>query len=209
MKKRSPLASTWRICAAIVGLCVGSALIRADEKDWFVPLGPPPPAAPRRISGGEGMPPLPLPATPLRRTERKREPAPPKLLAKVVWGETASFTYENGAATQISDWNLCPGDAAQLIKKASSSLGVPYGSDTVNLGAFDGDPAKIPLLLFSGSRTIKFSKNELELLRAYVLRGGMVVADNIAGSPYFYSSFRKAMEGIFPELAVRTTLPLT
>jgi len=186
---------------------LSSAWAQAAEKDWFVPLGPPPPAAPRRISGGEGMPPLPLPATPLRRTERKREPSPPKLLAKVVWGETAAYTYENGASAQISDWNQCPGDAPQLMKKASSSLGVPYGSDTLNLGAFDGDPVKVPVLLFSGSRTIKFSRKELELLRAYVLRGGMIVADSIAGSPYFYQSFRKAMEETFPELAVRV-IPL-
>ena len=34
------------------------------ENDWFVPLGKPPEAPPKRISGGEGFPPLPCP--PLR-----------------------------------------------------------------------------------------------------------------------------------------------
>ena len=38
--------------------------------------GPPPPAKPHRRKAGESFPPLPLPATPLRRTERKRPPAP-------------------------------------------------------------------------------------------------------------------------------------
>jgi hypothetical protein len=52
-------------------------------------------------------------------------------------------------------------------------------------------------------RTIKFSPSELELLRLYVLRGGMIVADNVAGSPYFYQSFREAMEKTFPELSFR------
>jgi len=56
----------------------------ASENDWFVPLGKPPEAPPKRISGGEGMAPLPLPATPLRRTERKRQPTPPALFGKVV-----------------------------------------------------------------------------------------------------------------------------
>jgi len=64
----------------------GAVFSRAGENEWFVPLGPPPEAAKRRISGGESFPPLPLPATPLRRTERKREPSPPKLAAKIVWG---------------------------------------------------------------------------------------------------------------------------
>src|SRR3974390_1788228 len=113
-----------RLGAWSMAFLVGIALSRADEKDWFVPLGPPPPAAPRRISGGEGMPPLPLPATPLRRTERKREPSPPKLIAKVIWGDSASFTYDNGSSTKVADWNLCPGDLQQLMKRASERLGV-------------------------------------------------------------------------------------
>ncbi len=185
-------------------LLLGSTLLSpADEKDWFVPLGPPPEAGKRRISGGEAVPPLPLPATPLRRTERKREPSPPKLIAKVVWGENATFTYSDGAKTKITDWNLCPGDLQQLMKNASAKLGVTYGADSFSLASFDGDPAKTPVLFFSGVRTIKFSPHEIELLRSYVLRGGMIVADSIAGSPYFYDSFRAAMEQAFPDLSFR------
>ena len=177
----------------------GASFAQAGEKDWFVPLGPPPEAGKRRISGGEAFPPLPLPATPLRRTERKREPSPPKLIAKVVWGEDATFTYDNGGKTSIADWNLCPGDLQQLMKNASARLGMTYGADSFSLASFDGDPAKTPVLFFSGVRTIKFSPHEIELLRSYVLRGGMIVADSIAGSPYFYDSFRAAMEQAFPD----------
>ena len=39
-------------------LLLGGALFsQAGENDWFVPLGPPPEAAKRRISGGESFPP--------------------------------------------------------------------------------------------------------------------------------------------------------
>jgi hypothetical protein len=191
-----------------VALLLGGTLwTQAGENDWFVPLGPPPEAGKRRISGGEGFPPLPLPATPLRRTERKREPSPPRLIAKVVWGAGATFTYESGDKTSIADWNLCPGDLQQLMKSASSRLGVTYGADSFSLAAFDGDPAKTPILFFSGVRTIKFSPHELELLRGYVLRGGMIVADSIAGSPYFYDSFRAAMAEAFPDLSFRKLPP--
>ena len=187
-----------------LALLLGGALYsEAGENEWFVPLGPPPEAARRRISGGEAFPPLPLPATPLRRTERKREPSAPKLAAKIVWGQDASFTYGSGEQTRIADWNLCPGDLQQLMRTASERLGVSYGADNFSLAAFDGDPAKMPILFFSGVRTIKFSPSELDLLRRYVLRGGMIVADNIAGGPYFYQSFREAMEKTFPELSFR------
>jgi hypothetical protein len=185
-------------------LLLGGALVsQAAENDWFVPLGPPPEAAKRRISGGEAFPPLPLPATPLRRTERKREPSHPKLAAKIVWGEDANYTYSSGTATKIADWNLCPGDLQQLMKASSDRLGVTYGADSFSLATFDGDPAAVPVLFFSGVRTIKFSQAELDLLRRYVLRGGMIVADNVAGGPYFYQSFREAMEKAFPELSFR------
>ncbi|AKJ63380.1 DUF4159 domain-containing protein [Kiritimatiella glycovorans] len=174
-----------------------------DEDAWLKPLGQPPKAAPRRISGGESLPPLPLPATPLRRTERKRQPSPPTLVTKVMWGETASFQFEDGKSMEVADWNQCPSDVQSILHKARGPLQVRYGYETAPIAAFHGDPARTPLLLFSGSRSIRFDEDQLRKLRAYVLRGGMIVADNIAGSPFFYQSFREAMLKAFPELAVR------
>ncbi len=183
----------------------GSALLsQAGENDWFVPLGPPPEAHHRRINAGETVGVLPgPPVTPMRQTERKREPSPPKLIAKIIWGADASYTYGSGGKTKIADWNLCPGDLQQLMKSASAKLGVTYGADSFSLATFDGDPVKTPILFFSGVRSIKFSPQEIELLRNYVLRGGMIVADSIAGSPYFYDSFRAAMEQAFPDVGFR------
>ena len=189
--------------AVVLGGLLLSPLAQAGENDWLVPLGAPPQAAPRRISGGEGVPPLPLPATPLRRSERKREPAAPKMIAKVMWGESADFKYDNGISTQVSDWNQCPADLQQILRKASTALGTPYSSDVLSLSSFQGDPTTMPVLFLSGSRTIKFDKKQLELLHDYVLRGGMIIADNIAGSPYFYASIKKAFEEALPELRFR------
>src|SRR5471030_1325948 len=98
----------------------------AGENDWFVPLGKPPEAPPKRISGGEGFAPLPLPATPLRRTERKREPTPPSLFGKVVWGEQGSFTYDGVKSTKITDWNLCP----PIFSISSTRFAVAWASNT-------------------------------------------------------------------------------
>jgi hypothetical protein len=186
-------------------LAAGAREARADsENDWFVPLGPPPKAAPKRISGGESMPPLPLPATPLRRSERKKEPAAPKLIGKVVWGETASFTYDGGGAAEVSDWNLCPGDLQSLMAKGSRLLGTSYGADTINLATFNGDPEQLPVLFISGTRTLRLSAEQFAGLRAYVLRGGMVVFDSVAGSPYFYESVKTALATAFPNDRLRT-----
>ena len=47
----------------------------------------------------------------------------------------------------------------------------------------------------------------LAQLRAYVLKGGMLCFDSVAGSPYFYDSARALMQQAFPELAWREVPP--
>jgi hypothetical protein len=131
------------LLAVLLAITAYTSCPAAGEADWFVPLGKPPDAPPKRISGGEAFPPLPLPATPLRRTERKRPPTPPSLFGKVVWGEQGSFTYEGGKTTQISDWNLCPADLQHLLHKVRDRFGLDYGYEDVSLPSFSGDPDKI------------------------------------------------------------------
>ena len=193
-----------RLLAALLALVsFGQVAFGAGENDWFVPLGKPPEAPPKHISGGEGFPPLPLPATPLRRSERHRDPSPPSLFGKVVWGEQGSFTYTGGNTTQISDWNLCPADLQHLFQKVRGQLGLEYGYDDVSLPSFSGDPDKMAVLFFSGTRTLKLDDASLAKLRAYVLKGGMLVFDSVAGSPFFYGSAKQVMQQAFPELAWR------
>lgn len=204
MRQRERVRRLGILCVAAVFWTAG---LRADEQEWFVPLGLPPKAAPRRISAGEGVPPLPLPATPLRRSERKKEPAPPMLAGKVIWGEQASFTWNDGRTLEIADWNLCPADLQQLLAKSGAALGTAYRSEPVNLAGFTPDPALTPLLFFSGTRTLRLDRERIALLRAHVLAGGMIVCDNIAGSPYFYESARRLMSEALPELRWRTLPP--
>ncbi len=188
----------------LLALAADSAARAASENDWFVPLGKAPDAPPKRIAGGEGFPPLPLPATPLRRSERHRQPTPPSLFGKVIWGEQGSFTYPGTTnSTQIADWNLCPADLQHLFHKVNHQLGLQYGSEDVSLPTFAGDPDKMPVLFFSGVRTLKLDAASLAKLRAYVLRGGMLCFDSVAGSPYFSDSVRAVMKQAFPELAWR------
>lgn len=190
-------------CTLPMLLAVVPVLAGAGENDWLVPLGQPPRAAPRHISGGEGVPPLPLPATPLRRTERKRDPSPPTLIGKVVWGESGEYQYADGHKTAVADWNLCPDDLAQLMRKAGRWFGLSYGSQPVSLGSFDPDPTATPVLFFSGVRTMRLSDAQLALLRTYISRGGMIVFDSIAGSPYFYESAVRIARRLLPEEALR------
>lgn len=193
-----------RPCALLLMMLLGGFGARGDENAWLVPLGRPPPAAPRRIAGGEAVPPLPLPATPLRRSERKRQPSPPVVAAKIIWGESALFTRENGMAEKVADWNQCPADLQQLLAKTGRWAGLSYSSEPMTLTQFHGDPEKLPLLLVNGSRTICLDRNEQARMRDFVRKGGMVLFDSIAGSPYFYQSACELAQALFPELERRT-----
>jgi hypothetical protein len=177
---------------------------QTDEKDWFIYLGnKSAPKAPRKhISAAEALPPLPLPATPLRRTERKKPPQPDYLMGKVIWGESASFTDSTGEALKIADWNLCPTDVERLMRIARQ-MDLTYHWHNVNLSDFHFNPKKLPALLFSGVRRLRLSDAHVQALREYVMDGGMIICDSIAGSPYFYESVKKVFLRAFPECRFR------
>jgi len=192
---------TWLILLTILMIYVSA---KGDEKSWFIYLGnKTPPKAPRKnISAAEALPPLPLPATPLRRTERKKPPQPDYLIGKVIWGESASFIDSNGDRMKIADWNLCPSDVQRFVENARA-MDLKYHWHNVNLNDFHFDPKKLPALLFSGVRTLRLSDAHINSLRAYILNGGMVICDSIAGSPYFYDSAKQVFLKVFPECRFR------
>mgnify|MGYP007131711592 CR=1 FL=1 len=75
--------------AGITLIAVMAFLIAGSAAAAELPQGPcgaKTPGEAQRRKGGEGVPPLPLPATPQRRTEKKRPPSPPPLAAKIAYG---------------------------------------------------------------------------------------------------------------------------
>ena len=177
----------------------------AGENDWFKYLGTKEAKkAPRKsMNAAEALPPLPLPATPLRRTERKKPPQPDYLVGKVIWGESASFVDTTGKALEIADWNLCPTDTQKFVEN-SRAMDLTYHWQNTNLNDFHFDAKKLPALLFSGVRTLKLSDSHIQALRDYVLNGGMIICDSIAGSPYFYESAKKIFLRAFGDSRFRT-----
>lgn len=188
---------------AIFALSIAQSAFALSEDDYFKPLGKPQEASKNRIKGGESFAPLPLPATPLRRSERKREPTPPTLIGKVVWGESADFTLEDGSKAQVADWNMAPADCQQLLKKAGHYLKLQYNTISLNLSTFSGDPAEVPVLMFSGARTLRIPDEHIEMLRKYALNGGMIWMDSVCGSPFFYKGCVDVLKKAFPEENLR------
>src|SRR5438093_10056161 len=65
----------WLLLLVMLGLLAQTSSSQEGRK--LGTCGPPPRKNPQRQTSAESMPPLPLPATPLRRSEPKAEPAPP------------------------------------------------------------------------------------------------------------------------------------
>ncbi len=167
--------------------------------------GPPPPAAPQRRTGGESFPPLPLPATPLRRTEKKREPRPPSLFAKVAYGKESSSAKPG--AVSWPDWKTDPGDIDTLLGIVNRQLGVNYGSIETSFNKFSYDPSEVPVLYLTGHNPPVITPEQAARLRAYLQDGGTLVADACCGSREFRIAFEVLIGEVFPDRPLRDLPP--
>ncbi|NQT92153.1 MAG: DUF4159 domain-containing protein [Lentisphaerae bacterium] len=154
-------------------------------------IGPPPRQKPQRQTSAEGLPPLPLPAVPLRRSEPKAEPSAPLFVGKLAYGKT-------------QDYMPNPGDIDNLLRYVREQLDTWYGWQIVNIDELvaqhkEGKPSRIPLLYITGYQPFELTPDQREALRGYLLEGGTLVGDAALGSGEFAKSFIAEMRHIFPD----------
>jgi len=171
-----------------------------------IDCGPPPKAAPQHRTGGESFPPLPLPATPLRRSEKKKPPTPPALIGKMAMGPIRMVQRE-GKLVQQRDWMTDPADVHTLLEWTAEKLGIKYGSVEADFAHFSYDPRELPALLFAGHNKFDLSDEIRRSLARYMLDGGTIIADACCGWQDFTESFRREIELIFPGRPLRKMLP--
>ena len=194
-------------CAAgsTAGLSVPS-LAFGQENSGPVNCGPPPKAKQQHRTAGEAFAPLPLPVTPLRRTEKKRPPSPPALVGKMSMGPVRWVTQE-GKRVRYRDWMTDPADIDTLLKWTSEKLGINYRSTESEFTHFSFDPRELPTVLLAGHNTFELTDEVRGKLARYVADGGMILGDACCGWNDFAESFRREMELIFPGRPLRKMLP--
>ncbi len=196
------------MCAA--GSAAGMAApgvpwVLAAEDSGPIDCGPPPPAKPQHQTGGEAFAPLPLPVTPLRRSEKKRPPTPPALIGKMAMGP-ARWMTKDGKRIMYRDWMTDPADLATLLSWTNEKLGINYRAMEADFEHFSFDPRELPALLFAGHNKFELSDAVRQKLARYVLDGGMIIGDACCGWKDFAESFRREMELIFPGRPLRRML---
>jgi hypothetical protein len=174
----------------------------AQDNAGPVDCGPPPRAVPQNRTAGESFPPLPLPATPLRRSERKRPPSPPALIGKAALGPTR-WVVRNGQRTQYRDWMTDPSDVDSLLHWTNQQLGINYRKTETDFTQFSFDPRELPALLFAGHNNFELPAPVRQRLARYLLDGGMIIGDACCGWENFNESFRHEMAAIFPDRPLR------
>ena len=172
---------------AVVGLAVSAV---AEERKLGT-IGPPPRKNPERQTAAEGMPPLPLPVVPLRRSEPKAEPQAPMFVGKLTYG-----TYQ--------DYMPNPGDLDNLMRHVRYNLGLWYGQRLVPMeelvaGHKAGKPCRIPMLYITGYHPFELTDEQRAALRDYLLSGGSLMGDATLGSPAFAESFINEVGRMFPQ----------
>ncbi len=158
-----------------------------------ISCAPKPPSPPKRISAGEGFAPLPLPVTPLRRTERKRPPAPPTLVAKANLG-MKKVMHNN---REVWQWVHAAGDMHDLFQLARRELKINYKSDVVRMEEFNYSPESVPIMYMTSREGFVLNDAQRKALRRYVLDGGVILAAAGSGNEAFTRTFRNEMRKLF------------
>ncbi len=148
--------------------------------------GPPPPPKPAQASAAESLPPLPLPAVPLRRTEKKNPPKPPAILVKVQTGS-------------VYDWGTDLNDVNNLLAWMQSALNVNFSYLEQHMDQVDLEAGNVPVLYRTGHNAFSMNDAQRKRLRQYLTWGGMIIFDSCCGRKEFAQSARQEIAQIFPE----------
>jgi len=175
---------------AVIGFG-GIELLAEDFKNPKANI--PPKATPQRRNSGEGVPPLPLPATPLRRSEKKREPSPPALVG------TVTFSPQSLRGTKL-EWETTIIDIEKWVEWTNGQLNQKYRFVQTDFSKFSYDPSELPILYFTGWKPLpQFDDGTIQNIRQYLMNGGTWVVHSSCGRPEFNESFRREIARIFPD----------
>ncbi|MBP5234261.1 MAG: DUF4159 domain-containing protein [Planctomycetes bacterium] len=176
-------------------------------KLWAASCGAPPEAKKQHWKAAESFPPLPLPVTPLRRSEKKRPPAPPLLIGKLQYGKTLTGTDANGQRYSYRDWTTDPNDANALMNQANATLGINYRAQEADFASFSFEPQEMPILYLTGHEGFAFTDAERSRLRSFIEDGGFLLGDACCGAPEYRLAFLDEAKKLFPARRCRRLPP--
>jgi Domain of unknown function (DUF4159) len=128
------------------------------------------------------------------------------VLVLAAWGWCADTDAKNCFAIARlhygggGDWYSGPSMLVNLQARVQKDLQVKTCPEEKVVRLADPDLYRYPILFMTGHGQVTFSSEERRVLRMYLLRGGLLFADDNYGMS---ESFRKEMAGLFPHLPLQ------
>ncbi len=184
---------TWAMVLTLL-LALTMAAPGAMGEERITIWGTPPKEKPHFTKAAEGFPPLPLPVVPMRRSEKKRPPAPPKLIANL-----SDFSFRG--------WQGSPGSVDTLLANAKRDLDIWYGWEQLSIAQVQrkheaGVDHRTPILYLCAYYPLELTEAQRQALVSYVLSGGTLLI-NCCGQDAAYASARAELGKMFPNYLLR------
>ena len=94
------------------------------------------------------------------------------------------------------DWYSNPSSLPNLLKAVSERTSIRAAPREINIRITDPKLFQLPYIYINGHGNIKFSNEEVKILRQYLTTGGFLHADDNYGMD---TSFRREIKRIFPD----------
>ncbi len=104
-------------------------------------------------------------------------------------------------------WNARPRDLANLTRWIGHTFETSVRWQSLDVRAPEAQWHDAPVLVISGSAAPTFSPADIEKLRAYALKGGLIFAEAVGNSPAFTLKMRKVYAELFPGLPLEPIDP--
>lgn len=108
---------------------------------------------------------------------------------------TGTFRYQL-VVGHFYEWNTDPTAIPGVLGEVSARTGLKADVEFKAVGLDDPQMFRNPLLIMTGNRVFRLSKEETDNLRRYLLNGGFLYADDCGGADY---SFRRLIKELFPD----------
>ena len=115
-------------------------------------------------------------------------------ITKLVFAQDFSIArvhYDGGG-----DWYGDPSSIPNLLNFINENTSIAVNLEEVKIKLTDSDLYYYPFLYLTGHGNIRFSEDEVGILREYLKKGGFLHADDNYGMD---KSFRREMKRVFPE----------
>ncbi len=106
--------------------------------------------------------------------------------------QIARIKYNGGG-----DWYADPTSLPNLLQRVKKDLHADVCEQEANIALMEGTLYNYPILYLTGHGNIAFSEQERNVLREYLLNGGLLIADDNYGMD---SSFRAEVQKLFPKI---------